>query len=599
MSVTLKDIYAPSIVTERGKPVHIGGDPKDKKRIAYCAGKGVFIRETANHLKCFMYSEHKSNTTVARISPTGFYVASGDVTGKVLIWDLVGQEHITKLDKQSVGALADMAWSPDGQRVVVGGQGRERFGEAFMMDGGASVGEITGHAKPITSVDFRKERPFRAVTASEDFKVNWFPGPPFKYEKSLADHTRYVNCVRISPDGNKMVSVGSDKKGFVYDGKTADKIGELAEKDGHQGGIYGVAWSPDSKRILTASADKTCKVWNMDTYQVEKTFTMGNDVNDQQLGCLWQGSDLISISLRGDIIFLDEANPAKPKKVLYGHNKNITTLAFDAASGKVFTGDFGGALVEWNVSNGDSAVWSGAAHTTQITQAVVNGDGKLVTISVDDTVKISSIAHREWAAGVALGTQPISVAARKDSTIVGTADSVIVLGGNNILKKTPVKYQVTAIAISPDGSEVALGGSDNVVRVHAFDGSNLTEKHALTGHNGALTSLVYSHDGALLAASDTNREVKVWRGKESVVPAGSWVFHNSRVEAVAWSPDNQHVASVGNDSQVIVWDSKDFNKKIIVKNAHQGVIKAVAWTDAQTVLTAGQDMTIKSWSVKY
>src|SRR5690606_30540986 len=47
MSVTLKDIYAPSVVTERGKPVHIGGDPKEKKRIAYCAGKGVFVRETA------------------------------------------------------------------------------------------------------------------------------------------------------------------------------------------------------------------------------------------------------------------------------------------------------------------------------------------------------------------------------------------------------------------------------------------------------------------------------------------------------------------------------------------------------------------------
>jgi hypothetical protein len=53
----------------------------------------------------------------------------------------------------------------------------------------------------------------------------------------------------------------------------------------------------------------------MDTYQVEKTFNLGNDVNDQQLGCLWQGNDLITISLRGDLIFLDEANPIKPKKV--------------------------------------------------------------------------------------------------------------------------------------------------------------------------------------------------------------------------------------------------------------------------------------------
>jgi len=337
----------------------------------------------------------------------------------------------------------------------------------------------------------------------------------------------------------------------------------------------------------------------MDTYQVEKTFNLGNDVNDQQLGCLWQGNDLITISLRGDLIFLDEANPIKPKKVLYGHNKNITTLAFDIASGKVFTGDFGGWLVEWNPTNGDTAAWTGNAHTTQITQAAVNGDGKLVTISVDDTVKISSIPHREWAAGVPLGTQPLSVAARKDSTVVGTVDSIVVLGGNNILSKTATKYQVAAVAISPNGSEVAVGGSDNIIRVHSFNGGKLSETHQLIGHNGAITSLVYSHDGSLLAATDTNREVKIWRGKESVIPAGSWVFHNSRVEAVAWSPDNQHVASVGNDSQLIVWDSKDFNRKIIVKNAHQGVIKAVAWLDAQTIITAAQDMAMKSWTVKY
>jgi len=336
----------------------------------------------------------------------------------------------------------------------------------------------------------------------------------------------------------------------------------------------------------------------MDTYQVEKTFALGNDVNDQQLGCLWQGNDIITISLRGDIIFLDEDNIAKPKKVLYGHNKNITTLTYDATSGKVFTGDFGGSLVEWNAANGDSAAWTGPAHASQITQAAVNGDGKLVTISIDDTVKISSIAHREWASGVALGTQPLSVAARRDSTVVGAVDSIIVLGGNSILSKTATKYQVAAVAISPNGAEVAVGGADNVIRIHSFNGGKLNETHTLTGHNGAITNLEYSPDGTMLAACDTNREVKIWRGKESVVPAGSWVFHNSRVEAVAWSPDNQHVASVGNDSQLIVWDAKDHNKKVIVKNAHQGVIKAVAWIDAQTFVTAGQDMAMKSWSVK-
>lgn len=52
MSVVLKDIFAPSVPTERGKATHIGGDLKEKKRIVYCAGKGVFIRETAVRARC-------------------------------------------------------------------------------------------------------------------------------------------------------------------------------------------------------------------------------------------------------------------------------------------------------------------------------------------------------------------------------------------------------------------------------------------------------------------------------------------------------------------------------------------------------------------
>lgn len=37
-------------------------------------------------------------------------------------------------------------------------------------------------------------------------------------------------------------------------------------------GIYGVAWSPDSKQLFTASADKTCKLWDAETRKLIKTF---------------------------------------------------------------------------------------------------------------------------------------------------------------------------------------------------------------------------------------------------------------------------------------------------------------------------------------
>lgn len=63
------------------------------------------------------------------------------------------------------------------------------------------------------------------------------------------DHTNFVNCVRYAPDGTKFISVSSDKKGLLYDGKTGSKIGELSTEGGHTGSIYAVNWSPDSKQV--------------------------------------------------------------------------------------------------------------------------------------------------------------------------------------------------------------------------------------------------------------------------------------------------------------------------------------------------------------
>lgn len=54
-----------------------------------------------------------------------------------------------------------------------------------MADTGASVGEIMGQSKPINSVDFRGDRPFRIVTASEDNTLAFFHGPPFKFQFTI------------------------------------------------------------------------------------------------------------------------------------------------------------------------------------------------------------------------------------------------------------------------------------------------------------------------------------------------------------------------------------------------------------------------------
>jgi WD repeat-containing protein 1 (actin-interacting protein 1) len=73
-------------------------------------------------------TEHNSPTTVARISPSGYYCASADQTGTVRVWDIAGTDQILKLEMKGVmgGKINDLAWDGESKRIIVGGDGRER-----------------------------------------------------------------------------------------------------------------------------------------------------------------------------------------------------------------------------------------------------------------------------------------------------------------------------------------------------------------------------------------------------------------------------------------------------------------------------------------
>ena len=46
------------------------------------------------------------------------------------------------------------------------------------------MGEFDGHSRRVLSCSFKPTRPFRIVTGGEDFLVNFYEGPPFKFKLS-------------------------------------------------------------------------------------------------------------------------------------------------------------------------------------------------------------------------------------------------------------------------------------------------------------------------------------------------------------------------------------------------------------------------------
>jgi WD40 repeat protein len=77
--------------------------------------------------KTDIYTEHSTLTTVAKYSPTSFYIASGDQSGKIRIWDTTQSTHILKGEYPVIGGpIRDIAWDSESKRIAAVGEARER-----------------------------------------------------------------------------------------------------------------------------------------------------------------------------------------------------------------------------------------------------------------------------------------------------------------------------------------------------------------------------------------------------------------------------------------------------------------------------------------
>ena len=121
---------------------------------------------------------------------------------------------------------------------------------------------------------------------------------------------------------------------------------------------------------------------------------------------------------------------------------------------------------------------------------------------------------------------------------------------------------VHALALSPNGKYLAVGGSDNVIRL--LNCSDWTVVHKFLGHRDSVENLVFSPEGSYLVSGDRRDEVRCWQMSDGT-PAAisgshtflSWQGHGSRVWEIGYHPTQPKFATAGHDGNVHVWDDRD------------------------------------------
>ena len=282
-------------------------------------------------------------------------------------------------------------------------------------------------------------------------------------------HSAPVWSVSWSPDGKRIASASSDKTVQVWD---ATSGGDLYTYTGHADSVYAVAWSPDGTRIASASYDKTVQVWdaaggNPSTYSGHSSWVWS---------VAWSPNGQFIASAGGD----------------------RSVQVWDAASGRTiykYSGHSGSVFaVAWS-PDGKYLASAGADGTVQVLNAV-NGRSLYVYQPYSQPLM--------WA--ISWSPQGGRLASASSDKTVQVWDA---LSGDHLFIYYGQSDAVYAVSWSPGGGRIASAGEDKTVQVwDAADGGNAA---TYTGDANAVRSIAWSHNGKLLASGSLDKTVQVRR----------------------------------------------------------------------------------------
>jgi WD40 repeat protein/DNA-binding SARP family transcriptional activator len=276
--------------------------------------------------------------TVPSYNPAGTQIVSGDEDGAVHLWDLAKGERTLS----SHGDASVAAFSPDGSRVA-----------SVSQDGTGRVHDL------------------RAAT-TRDIVFDEFDYPK--------------NAVAV--DGAGRIAVGG-----VFDApilvQRPDGSGRV-ELTGDDGAIIALAFSPDGRRLASASEDGTARIWNLETYARTRKAerVMRADVAAVR-SVSWDrdGSRIATAGTDGTVRIWPVAG-GEPV-VLVGHEGPVNTAEFNRRGDRVVSTGLDGTVRVWDTSGGETLVVLYRHTGTGGGGADFSPDGRSVVSAGSDGMRIT------------------------------------------------------------------------------------------------------------------------------------------------------------------------------------------------------------------
>jgi WD40 repeat protein len=247
----------------------------------------------------------------------------------------------------------------------------------------------------------------------------------------------------------------------------------------------------------------------------------------------------------------------RSRAVLAGHGAAVVCVACGPDGDTFATADAGGGLRVWQAASGYALrTWRAPAEPTALTFLA---DGSLVSGQRDGSITV-------WSAADATSRELRALDA-----------------------------PITALALSPDGRDLAIATAGGAVELVAVDGGSPRWRRQ---HEGGVAALRWLPDGrALASAGEHDGTVRTWSAADGE-PRDAWRAHRSGVNGVAFVAGGARMVTGGSDGFVRFW-SLPAGTLLHEQRCHGNWVYAVdAAPGDLAVLSAGSDQTIKLWNAQ-
>lgn len=414
--------------------------------------------------------------------------------------------------------------------------------------------------------------------------------------KDINPNAGVIQSITSSPNSSYLVVGTRNNIIIVYNYPAfTEKIRHLV----HNNWVRNLVSTSDSKYFLSASADKSVRLFNFESNLECFAF-------DRDDGYVFG----LHLSVDGTILYTGASDKILRKRivgvkdninVLTGHEKCIMSLSVSSDSRFVVTGSEDNTIRIWNIQTmSETAVLRG--HTSTIWGINLTKNMKyILSASGDKTVRMWDFNdHHEVNCFTSHSNPIFTVASSGNSKFAasGAQDKLICL--YDLDSKTCIhKFEghtdtVFSVKFTEDGEVLCSGAADYTIRIWSVSRKVQIEK--LDTKGGMVESIAITKDSKYLIIGDRGCLVHLW-DFENRKKIKAFTMHNKWVKSVCLSYDDSIIASASNDMMIYTYSLKE--KKVINSFAgHTSTIRAVGISDDfKYLVSAGEDKSVKVWAL--